>query len=1096
MRKKSTTLSPLKRPSTRSLSINKQQTSSDKYTFQSDDDEDYNKKPTVFIRKNITPTPIKRSRGRPPKTPKIEDIPKRISISSSTIESDSDTEENSLITKRKHSNKYSYEKPVTRRASRLVSQTNTSVSEKINSTPKKRGRKPKMLNINDNNNIEQDKSKQQIETENMIPPQSIKRRYIKKKTLSTDTNPKIELNEYDEDNNNNNNNNNNQKISTIDEKDLMQFGSPQQHQQQSQVQQHQIDDDFSDDSVEFVWKGSSKMSIEILKRRIPKDEPRDLSSNQIDPTAQRKRAIIPRLTNFDALSGQPIDNTTTIKRDNIDQNLQKKSTSVITLNNVFQNDFVPSYNDTGTKMTTTTTTTTTEEKPRPRIYAVKSTTMKSRPQQPLQQQQQQQQQQPEIKRPKWMNDQQEKSEDDDDDNHNLPPAGEEPNDFDYIPKGQYIPKRPNYRGRGTYPGRRGTGMRGRPPGSRRQWHDDDDDDDYDQYEEMNSRYGPRKQSTYRSTRPMYDMGGGEDDDYDRNHRMSLTQAYRRNNMTRPPLSSMSGQRRIAINNGNHPIYKPYKSSSYRPTPATLGLSTSSRRTSSTSRSPVSTISKSHHHLSSTISKHYSDDDYYHQQTRPTTINNTNNNNTFVTKMNDTQLNDVSNQSQIFFVNMPQQEQKHQQQQQVLSVLTSDQQQQQQQQVLPVTVVQQVKLPVDVPKQKKILPKPSSTNQQVNTSNEQSTINNNKPFSWSRPPGRVQSNHNEQMMNKNINSTSINTDLDTMEAAHVLATAADVTMAADARRKAQQHDDDMTMMVDETPSNIAGEETIQCDDNTAKVLAQQQQQLGTITANIIDENGVEHTVLLSAEEAQQLLGSQGAIIVDSDGQPISIQQAQPQTFVSPFALDQAQLQALLVQAGIDPNTPLTIEQVDPNQQQQIATLCTSPGGTQYTVLTQGSTQQQFILQTTNEPILSSLPIQTQTIAPKEEISTITTTTSSLPSPPAKRRAFAVKSTVRSETYDDLNERPRRKIFATKSTVTSMNDEIHDDQEGFIDQINNQKQPDIIIHPMTFLRTLITFSLGVYTGVYTSQNYEVPKVDSPKELYERLAAYVSTYKKKSD
>ena len=39
-----------------------------------------------------------------------------------------------------------------------------------------------------------------------------------------------------------------------------------------------------------------------------------------------------------------------------EQNLPKKSSSVITLNNVFQNDFVPSYNDTGTKMTTTTTT--------------------------------------------------------------------------------------------------------------------------------------------------------------------------------------------------------------------------------------------------------------------------------------------------------------------------------------------------------------------------------------------------------------------------------------------------------------------------------------------------------------------------------------------------------------------------------------------------------------------------------------------------------------------------------------------------------------------------------------------------------------------
>ncbi|CAF4934715.1 unnamed protein product, partial [Rotaria socialis] len=60
-----------------------------------------------------------------------------------------------------------------------------------------------------------------------------------------------------------------------------------------------------------------------------------------------------------------------------------------------------------------------------------------------------------------------------------------------------------------------------------------------------------------------------------------------------------------------------------------------------------------------------------------------------------------------------------------------------------------------------------------------------------------------------------------------------------------------------------------------------------------------------EEAQQLLGTQGAIIVDSDGQQLSIQQAQPQTFVSQFALDQAQLQALLAQAGLDPNTPLTI-----------------------------------------------------------------------------------------------------------------------------------------------------------------------------------------------
>ena len=51
-------------------------------------------------------------------------------------------------------------------------------------------------------------------------------------------------------------------------------------------------------------------------------------------------------------------------------------------------------------------------------------------------------------------------------------------------------------------------------------------------------------------------------------------------------------------------------------------------------------------------------------------------------------------------------------------------------------------------------------------------------------------------------------------------------------------------------------------------------------------------------------------------------------------------------------------------------------------------------------------------------------------------------------------------------------------------------------MTLLRSLVTFSLGVYTGMYTSQNYEVPKVESPKQLYDRLMAYISDYKKKND
>lgn len=387
MSKKSTTLSSLKRPSTRSLSTPKSTIEKDKYTFESDD-EDHQNKPVLIRKSNLV---TKRPRGRPPKTPN------RTSISSSN----SETEEKK----------------------RSVDKTDIREKIKINSTPpilitpKKRGRKPKMLSTTTtttNNNDEQ----QKLESENLNP------------------------------------------------------SSPLNKQRQNEA------DDFSDDSVDFVWKGSSKMSIEILKRRIPKDESRDYSSIQSDPTAQRKRAIIPRLTNFDNLSGQPIENSNST---NDDRSLKKPS-SVITMNNAFQNDFDYSYNDKGTKMTTTTTTAGTNDKPRPRVYAVKSTTMKARSQQDSSS---------DIKRPKWMNDQEEH----DDDEQHLATSVDEPNDYDYVPKGNYMSKRPSYRGRGVYPGRRG-----RPPGSRRHWNNDDDDDDYDQYEDTNTRYGPRKHTNYRTNR--------------------------------------------------------------------------------------------------------------------------------------------------------------------------------------------------------------------------------------------------------------------------------------------------------------------------------------------------------------------------------------------------------------------------------------------------------------------------------------------------------------------------------------------------------------------------------------------------------------------
>ena len=51
-------------------------------------------------------------------------------------------------------------------------------------------------------------------------------------------------------------------------------------------------------------------------------------------------------------------------------------------------------------------------------------------------------------------------------------------------------------------------------------------------------------------------------------------------------------------------------------------------------------------------------------------------------------------------------------------------------------------------------------------------------------------------------------------------------------------------------------------------------------------------------------------------------------------------------------------------------------------------------------------------------------------------------------------------------------------------------------MPFLRTLITFSLGVYAGIYTTQNYEVPKVETPKGIYQRVKESIELKKKSSE
>ncbi|XP_076350948.1 uncharacterized protein LOC143247186 [Tachypleus tridentatus] len=47
-----------------------------------------------------------------------------------------------------------------------------------------------------------------------------------------------------------------------------------------------------------------------------------------------------------------------------------------------------------------------------------------------------------------------------------------------------------------------------------------------------------------------------------------------------------------------------------------------------------------------------------------------------------------------------------------------------------------------------------------------------------------------------------------------------------------------------------------------------------------------------------------------------------------------------------------------------------------------------------------------------------------------------------------------------------------------------------------RETVTFGLGVYTGIYIAQNYQVPRVDEPKELWKKIKDFAETYKKPPD
>ncbi|KAI9561090.1 hypothetical protein GHT06_012046 [Daphnia sinensis] len=41
--------------------------------------------------------------------------------------------------------------------------------------------------------------------------------------------------------------------------------------------------------------------------------------------------------------------------------------------------------------------------------------------------------------------------------------------------------------------------------------------------------------------------------------------------------------------------------------------------------------------------------------------------------------------------------------------------------------------------------------------------------------------------------------------------------------------------------------------------------------------------------------------------------------------------------------------------------------------------------------------------------------------------------------------------------------------------------------------LTFGVGIYAGIYLSQNYQIPRVDEPKVVWEKIQSLMEQYKK---
>lgn len=48
-------------------------------------------------------------------------------------------------------------------------------------------------------------------------------------------------------------------------------------------------------------------------------------------------------------------------------------------------------------------------------------------------------------------------------------------------------------------------------------------------------------------------------------------------------------------------------------------------------------------------------------------------------------------------------------------------------------------------------------------------------------------------------------------------------------------------------------------------------------------------------------------------------------------------------------------------------------------------------------------------------------------------------------------------------------------------------------MGLLRALIIYGIGFYSGVYATQNYDLPKMEEPQEILQKIKEYLKQYEK---